>query len=319
MRTLAAFLLAGFLATPAGAADRVIVRGDLGYEAQRLTSLQSGTEIDLGSALFRVGISRNPAPTALRGCDVGRGDINRYPFAIEASPEVRILGGRFDGEAPLGSDWIHTYCNSSAIRLETSPGATVRQARLRRVWDGIRIDPGSDAFSIARVWMSEVRDDCVENDHLHQGVIRDSLFDGCFAGISIAPISKTQSQGELRLERVLLRMEEYSYRGAPRHALPIKVKVPGQKLVIRDTIFAVSTSNAVGGEHIETMWGSIARCSGNRLLWLGDGPLPDLWRGAPACFEIVEGAAAADQWDEAVAQWRDNNRDAPRFDSDQGA
>lgn len=318
MRLFALFLI-GLLccSVEAAAGDRVIVRGDNGYEPLRLKKLAVGTSIDLKGAQFRVAISGNDNPTEAVPCKLGKAPINRYPFAVENSPNVTVRGGLFAGEAPQSSDWLYTYCNSAAVRLEQSPGAVVREARMRRVWDGIRLDEGSSDFRIARVWMSDVRDDCIENDHLLAGRIRDSLFDGCFAGISVAPIDGTRKQPNVRLNRVLLRMKQYPYREKLGHAMPIKVQESGgARFQIDDSIFAIETTNLIGGKHIQTMWNAISRCSNNKLLWLGEGELPEIYAGAPACFQRISGSEARSVWAREKQRWIVENEGVARFTTD---
>ena len=305
------------LAGAASGADSVIVRGDNEYQPLRLKDLAQESSIDLNGARFRVAISGNPNPTAGQPCKTGPNPRNRYPFAVERSPGVKIDGGLFSGEVPQTSDWLHTYCNSAAMRLEETPGATVREVRMRRVWDGIRIDEMSDNFRIARVWMSDVRDDCVENDHLMSGRIRDSLFDGCFSGISVAPIDGANGDPSIRLERVLMRMKAYPYRGRMGHAMPIKIQKQGRpKFDIRDSVIAVESSNLVGGVHVQRMWSSIKRCENNVLLWLGQGDLPEVYNGAKDCFEIITGPRAISLWAEAKRKWIKENTGVARFDGD---
>lgn len=306
------------LADNATAADRVIVRGDQEYQPLRLKSLADGSRLELGGARFRVAISGNSHPTELRDCKLGGAPLNKYPLAVENSRDLAIQGGLFAGEVPQASDWLHTYCNSAALRLEGSPKVSVRELRMRRVWDGIRFDEGTSDFRIARVWMSEVRDDCVENDNLMAGRIRDSLLDGCFAGISVAPINGTRKQPTVRLERVLLRMKQYPYRGKLGHALPIKVQERGgARFQIHDSIFAVDTVNVIGGQHIELMWSSISQCGSNKLLWLGPGDLPAIYEGAPSCFQRLSGSEAREAWELARSRWIHENPGVARFQEDE--
>ena len=42
----------------------------------------------------------------------------------------------------------------------------------------------NDEFTIDSVWLSEIRDDAIENDTGLNGTISNSLFDGVFVGIS---------------------------------------------------------------------------------------------------------------------------------------
>ena len=47
--------------------------------------------------------------------------------------------------------------------------------------------PLGDGFVLRNAYISNVRDDCVENDVLSGGLIEDSLFDGCYMGLSVDP------------------------------------------------------------------------------------------------------------------------------------
>ena len=309
LRTLYKFLiLSVFFGHPAHSADRVIMRGDMGFEPQRLEELAPDSKIDLKGATFRVAISKNNAPTEGKSCESGNLPINRYPFAVEHSPSVRISGGFFDGSTPESSDWLHTYCNSAALRIEESPDADIRELALRQVWDGIRFDKGSADFLISGVRMADVRDDCVENDNLLDGTIKNSLFDGCFAGISVAKIDDNAARPTVEVDQLLMRMQQYTYRGKPGHALPIKIQEGGPKLVIRNSVIAVDTQNLIGGKHIALMWATISHCEGNQLLWLGEGTLPEIYGTPPSCFTVLDGADAQSAWDEAKQTWLSENQ-----------
>jgi hypothetical protein len=188
--------------------------------------------------------------------------------------------------------------------------------RMNLVWDGIRFDKGSPDFNVTQVWMTNVRDDCIENDHLLDGTIRDSLFDGCFAGISVATIDDNKARPTVKVSDVLLRMQEYPYRGKMGHAMPIKIKVGGPKFAIKDSIFAVSTDNLIGGKHAPVMWNTVTECSNNTLLWLGEGDLPEIYGDVPDCFEVISGETAHQVWAKARADWIAEHPDIPRLEGD---
>ena len=78
---------------------------------------------------------------------------------------------------------MHTM-NNAGVRFENA-GVTVENVRIDDVADGIR--PVAGPFVIRGTWLSYIRDDCVENDHVQPGLIDDSLFDGCYVGISERP------------------------------------------------------------------------------------------------------------------------------------
>ncbi|TIT62186.1 MAG: hypothetical protein E5W63_09505, partial [Mesorhizobium sp.] len=99
--------------TPAG--KEFVLAGDYGFEQQSIRNLQPGATINARNASFTVANSRNRDPNAAMGCDEGPLPVNRYPVVIRNCPGVRFVGGRFDGQVPLTSDWRDTYCNSAAL------------------------------------------------------------------------------------------------------------------------------------------------------------------------------------------------------------
>ena len=80
--------------------------------------------------------------------------------------------------------------------------------------DGIRTNNSESNWTIQHTWMDYIRDDCVENDHIYSGTIYDSLFDGCYTGVSVRPSSSGHGDGQgktITMDRVLLRMEPMPY------------------------------------------------------------------------------------------------------------
>lgn len=66
------------------------------------------------------------------------------------------------------------------------------------VVDGLRVDraedgfaPLGDGFALRNAYLSNIRDDCVENDFFSGGRIEDSLLDGCYTGISVDSTVRT--------------------------------------------------------------------------------------------------------------------------------
>lgn len=273
--------------------------------------------VDLGDAAFALSNSRNPHPTRTRDCKTGPLSTNPYPLQLLASPNVQVTGGKVDGTVPLASDWLWTYCNSAAIRVAGSPGARVTGARIRGAWDAIRISTDSEAFRIDASWISAVRDDCVENDYLQSGAVRDVLFDGCFSGISVAPAKRGSGKTpEVRLTGVLLRMQPFRYRDRIWHALPIKYRKAPVEVVIRDSVIAVETADQVGQRHAGEMWRSVSDCSNNLFLWLGSGPLPPRHRPPQGCFRVMAGPDARQAWAKARRNWIDCHPGIGRFPDD---
>lgn len=303
-------------------AETVVLSGDLGYEAQVVAQLEAGSQVDARSAQFRVANSGSLQPSEVMPCDSGTLPINRYPLQIRESPGVTLRGGLFAGEVPQDSDWKSTYCNSTAAGLRGSPGATLEDLRIRRVWDAVRMSEAVNTFVLRGSWFSEVRDDCIENDYLNGGVVEDMLLDGCFAGLSMRPPKgqeRSPDEGAVVLRGVLLRMQSYLYKDLPRQGPPFKVEPDGPKIEIHDSIVAMDNLNIVSKTRLDIGWTRIGQCSGNLLLWTADTPWPEKFAKPPACFKIVEGAEARALWQEARRNWIDCHPDVSRFAEDQAS
>jgi hypothetical protein len=151
---------------------------------------------------------------------------SRYPLRIEDRAGATFLGGRFVGEVPLESVGEHTHCNSAAVAVRRSGGVRVAGIRARRVRDGIRFSSGAYPFVLEKAWLSDVRDDCVENNFLSSGIIRDVHFDGCFVGISAKVPSGRTADGSAEtviLEGVLMRLQPFPIQGGVSQGSPLKV------------------------------------------------------------------------------------------------
>ena len=295
---------------------RVVLNGEYGYQQKVIWNLQVGATIDARNATFTVANSRNTDPSAIAGCDVGILPVNPYPVVIRNSPGVRFIGGRFKGEVPLTSDWQHTYCNSAALLVRDGTiGATIEGVRARRCWDGIRFAERADGFRVKGSWLSEIRDDAVENDYLLSGVIEDCLFDGCFAGISLDAWSgdRDGTHEIVRIDRSLIRMGAYLAKGEITHQAPIKAADVSPRLSITESIFALTSANMRGFRRLERTWQRTIESRDNTLLWLADEPLPSALPLPPSGFSLLTGAVARKYWDEARRRWLAGHPDVGRF------
>lgn len=301
------------------AAQTITLKGQLGYEEHVSRDLIPGSIIDMRHGEFRVANSRNSDPSEGFDCDAGALPLNRYPVRVYQSVAVALLGGRFDGETPQGSDWAHTYCNSTALGLWDSPYGVIDGLRARRVWDGIRISRASPHFRINRVWLSDVRDDCIENDHLQAGGIRDSLLDGCFSALSIRAPQEADYEGTdamLTLVGLLIRLKPYPYKGALRHGFVLKAETASPRVTLRDSVIAMSDADLINPDSLRDAFGKIADCDNNLFLWMSDKGLPDALLEPPECFRVITGGPAEEAWQSARQNWIDCHFQTMRFDDD---
>lgn len=303
-------------------ADDVLLTGDLGYAPQVIRELPEGSLVDARTAIFHVANSGTPFPTADTPCDTGNLPVNRYPLQLRESPGVTLMGGLFAGEVPQTSAWDDTYCNSTGVLLRDSLDAVIDGVRMRRVWDAVRVTESSIGFVLRGSWISEVRDDCIENDYLNGGLIEDMLLDGCFSGLSMRPpkdATRTTAGGPVVIRHVLMRMQSYPYKDEVEQGPPLKLDEAGPRIEMHDSILAMDDRNVVSQRRLGIGWERIGKCSGNLLLWTADGPYPKKFARPPECFRIVEGEEARTLWQDARRNWIDCHPLIGRFPEDEAS
>jgi Ca2+-binding RTX toxin-like protein len=277
--------------------------GNYGTTPYRVSGLASGTVIDAETASW---IESNS----------GSGS-NDYPFQVVKSPNVVIDGGTINGQIDQTSDWRTVYNdgNSAAVRTEDTPNVVIRDWRITNTWDAVRVSWNSPNFLIEDVWVTNARDDAVENDRLQTGTIRDSLFDGVFGGISIDPSSASPVDGSnqtVTVDGVLMRMKSYLYEGEMTHSAMIKTDSATNgtvtpHLVFTNNVFAIEDVNHHSYRSMLDAWAHTTTSSNNFLLNLSDTPLPDDYPMPPKGWTVIQGQAARDYWDHAKAEWIANH------------
>ena len=272
-------------------ADVITLTGDFGYDAYKISRL-AATEIDATDSRWIV-------------ANIGE-NINLYPVSVRDSSNVTLRGGTISGEVPLDLDWVDAYVNSAAIYSRNVDGILIQDWTISQAWDAIRVrGNASDKFIIDNVWLSDVRDDAVENDDGQSGIIRNSLFDGVFVGISLADSDTTdQTNNVVTVDNVLIRMEFFEYKGKMTHQSIFKVvdKI-SPSLRIHDSVFAIEDVNHAGQSRLRIAWDSVLNASNNYFLNFSDVPLPADYPWPPAGFIVLQGAAARKFWQTARSDW----------------
>ncbi len=271
--------------------DAIKLTRDYGYDAYKISDITS-TRIDATGAHWIV-------------ANIGD-DINLYPVSVRDSRNVTLTGGTISGEVSLSLDWEDAYINSAAVYARNVDGILIQDWTISRAWDAIRIsgDDGDD-FIIDNVWLSDIRDDGVENDDGLSGTIRNSLFDGVFVGISLGDSDTTdQRDNVVTVDNVLIRMESFKYKGEVTHQSIFKMTEGiSPSLSIHDSVFAIEDVNHRGQGRLEVAWDSVVDASNNYFLNLSDDPLPADYPKPPAGFTILQGAAARAFWAASRAEW----------------
>ena len=93
------------------------------------------------------------------------------------------------GEWPDSDPWS-AWHGRGALRV-SQPDFTVIGIHVFNAGDGFKAKDASGGaaqhFVLEGSWIQHVHDDCIENDYLHSGVIRDDLLDGCYVMFSARP------------------------------------------------------------------------------------------------------------------------------------
>lgn len=281
-------------------------------------------EYDFRGSRWELRISKNDDPTPEFDCHKGNLPINKYPIVIRGTMDVGTTGGFVDGRVPQESDWRSTYCNSAAMQIG-GRSVVISKFHARNVWDGIRIAaPGKVSAILDRVWIENARDDCVENDGLHDLEISNSLLDGCFMGVSLAPncgkddCATTHPHHSIVIDRVAMRLRPsfvirngVEMRGAS--GVPFKVSKWSPRISITNSIIAYSKILEFEKPRISRFLELIDKCENNTILYLGNAEDLGGVRFPSSCFKVVSVPESDALWNKIRSDWIKLNRlDGPR-------
>jgi len=256
--------------------------------------------------------------------DARRGTFLAWPgtghaINIGGGSAVCFAGGTVLGQydRTWGWDQMHSF-NSSAIAFDNSQ-SIVDGIRADNVVDGIRPRDYGASFTVRNAWLSYVRDDCIENDHLQGGLVEDSLFDGCFVAVSTRPSPAIIAQGfngsgnVLTIKGSLIRLEAMPDppAGSPDglgsggffkwHLWDRPADSLSPKLALYDNVFMAERVGDDGGARMGTPPEQVLDCANNVMVWLGPGDFPGT---LPDCFTITTDRGV---WDTAAADWLDRH------------
>jgi len=298
-----------------------IVGTDFGYDSYLFRATVDGERLalDTRNAKFIVANSKNPNPTVDLDCDTGSLPINRYPFKVYDADITWVVGGLMNGEIPQESDWEPTYCNSAGVIFKNAASSAVDGLRITSAWDAIRAGPDSSGLTIRNNWISNVRDDVLENDDFLSVTFEDNLVDGTFQGISVhsgGDIS-TDTGAKIHVYGNVIRIREYLYKGRQQYGALFKNEPSSPASIIRNTVVAVDHQ---GGRtfsgYWERSWSKIEDCSNNLFLWLSDEPISSSVSSPPSCFRVLTGEEARAEWALAKKNWIDCHPKVSRTPAD---
>lgn len=228
--------------------------------------------------------------------------VDDYPVRLGGGTGICWQGGYLAGTYPDTDSWDRLH-DTAAFSIE-SPDFTLLDLRVHNYGDGINLKDDARDFVVQRAHLTFVRDDCVENDYVNTGLIEDSLFDGCYTGLSARPSSGTTgvdgTGNVFTVRRSLIRLEPMPtvYKGdAPGHGKFFKWDKEGHgpTLSLHDNVFRAD--QPPNGSDLSVPAEYLGSCSNNVMVWLGEGDFPG-W--LPDCFTLTRDQSV---WDEAVEEW----------------
>ena len=254
---------------------------------------------------------------------VGYGSATRYAITL-ANPgsgwtaaRQCVLGGTVLSSVDPDRTWEDLERNYNGDALDvgvSSDWAVVDGLRADNVFDAIAVQGPAEAELIIRnVELTDIRDDCVENDHNPKSLtIQSSLLDGCFTGISERPDERQRPQptaaagAVTTLDGVLLHVKPQSFGTACRHPAAcadgkgayglFKWSPAATPTVrIRNSILRVDRYSAYGPSEMLFPPGTLVENS--VLVWLGPGAYP---ASLPPGLRVTSDVRV---WDRARAAW----------------
>ena len=164
-----------------------------------------------------------------------------------------------------------------------NPDSVIENVRVSNYGDAINDGTARPTGPSRAAHTSMIHDDCLQDDYLNAGVIEDSLFDGCYVGISTRASSNNSSSdghnNTLTMRNLLLRLQPMPtvYKGpAPGHGGFFKWDDEAHrspKLALFDNVFRVDQLPNHGSLGLPD--GYQVSCSGNTIVWLGRGSFPE--------------------------------------------
>lgn len=248
-------------------------------------SLASGTLIDARSAWWL--------------------DAGNVPVRFGSGSEICLEGALIQGTYSDSTPWS-TMHDTYAIQ-PFGPRAVVQGVRVHNYGDGVFLQSGAEWWTIRGSWFSFVRDDCIQNDYLYNGLVEDALYDGCYVFYSARRSGFSPdadgSNNVVTFHNVLARLQPmptvWGSDPPPGHGGFWKLDQDGvsPKIALENVIFRADQDSHLGHYMIPPA-DKLVRCENVTMVWLGDGAFPE---PVPSCFTLTRDRAI---WDNAVSAWR---------------
>jgi hypothetical protein len=276
------------------------------------------TRVDGTLPTYRIGSVADGRTYDLRRATiVGYPATNRYPllFGKQGPGDATcVLGGRVVGQQSRAFSWqvMKQDLDGDGLNFR-SQGGIVDGTWIDNVEDGIATTGGDpDGVTISNVYLTYIRDDCIENDWFVSVSVQDSLLDGCFNGVSERPGRNVSPppppSGEaLTLDGILMRLRPMPYdrtRALCAHNAADGLGSSGffkwsryaNRLVVRNTVLLAERGSVNCGTSMNFPGDGVYQ--NVTLVWLGGGSYPG--RLPPSGVTVTTDRQI---WDQARARW----------------
>lgn len=258
----------------------------------RNLSLEKSTKIDASSAIFE--------------------NEGERPVSIGGETDVCWHSGKVYGGFSLDTSWKTTHPTAGIQIHDGTFRPVIEDAYVDQIGDGIKIRLGektgqagiAEPFTVRRVWLRDIRDDCIESDWQAGAVIEDSLLDGCYVAFATRKRPSASTNGsnniwEIRNTLVYLHDQIGVYKGqSPGHGMFFKWDETSPKWEMYNSILRVDSEVSQSSNQFNFQLDKLIDCQNNILVWLGDGPFP---APLPSCFTVTKDKSV---WDNAVTIWK---------------
>jgi len=205
--------------------------------------------------------------------------------------------------------------------LSEEPGTQILGTSVSAEGDALDFESQATDWSVRGVHLSDIHDDCVQDDEMNSGVIDDSFFDGCYSGISAMGWTGNAYDGTghtITISNSLIRLADMAsvssgtspghsgfFKFAAEPADGISAQGHAPDLVITNTVFEADSNTDIGDMGLpkwkDSQTGAwvdyLKSCSNNTMVWLGTGSYP---KPLPSCFKVTTDPQV---WISAVATW----------------
>jgi hypothetical protein len=270
-----------------GGPATVTLSGAQGTYDQR--SLASGTIIDAASATWST--SSSGAPVRVGG---GSG--------------ICWHGGRITGLFSDEMSWSAFHDTYAFVGYAANQ--VVEDLRAHKFGDGVKwLESATDNWTVRRVHLSDMHDDCVETDWAKGGRIEDVLFEGCYVFLATRPRKSVSVSADssrvITVDRAVVWMKPTltTYDGVPNSTGAVfkvdnATNSVSPRMRLRNIVLRVDVDPSVGDPCLNP-YNLVIESVDNVVVWTGSGDYP--------CLPLPQGwTLTRDQgvWDQAVADWK---------------